>query len=123
MPSINDVELLWFCDYDRFTLLLGAELAFDWNADSHLIRLRLLNAKPAFLFGKGQLARGVKMIDERIIDCDYQDREAIYLDPMAPVLLYGRLELSTQRREQSRQITEDLQRSPTPDKVFHELFQ
>lgn len=124
MPSGNSVELLSFCDYDRFTsLLLGAEFAFYWNAVSHSILLRLLNAKPVFLFNKGHLARGVKTIYPRIIDCYYQGREPIYIDPMAPLLLPELSQLSIQYCEQSKQISEDLQKAPTPMQVIDELSQ
>lgn len=124
MPSSNNVELLSFCDYDRFTsLLLGAEFAFYWNAVSHSILLRLLNAKPVFLFNKGHLARGVKKIYPRIIDCYYQGREPIYLDPMAPLLLPELSQLSTQYCEQSKLISEGLQKAPTPDEVIDALSQ
>jgi len=122
MPSSEDVELLSFCDYDRFTsLLLGAEFAFYWNAVSHSILLRLLNAKPVFLFNQGHLARGVKSIYPRIIDCYYQGREPIYLDPMAPLLLPELSTLSTRYCQQARQISEDLQKSPTPAEVIDTL--
>jgi len=124
MPSSNNVELLSFCDYERFTsLLLGAEFAFYWNAVSHSILLRLLNAKPVFLFNQGHLARGVKTIYPRIIDCYYQGREPIYIDPMAPLLLPELLQLSTQYCEQSKQISEDLQKAPTPNEVIDALSQ
>ncbi len=122
MPSADNVELLSFCDYDQFTsLLLGAEFAFYWNAVSHSILLRLLNAKPVFLFSKGHLARGVKTIYPRIIDCYYQGREPIYLDPLAPLELPELLQLSKKYCEQSRQISKDLQTSPTPDELIDAL--
>ena len=124
MPTGSNLELLSFCDYDRFTsLLLGAEFAFYWNAVSHSILLRLLNAKPVFLFNKGHLARGVKTIYRRIIDCYYQGREPIYLDPLAPLLLPELSQLSIRYREQSKQISADLQKSPTPGELIDSLSQ
>jgi len=124
LPPCKNTEMISFCDYDRFTsLLLGAEFAFYWNAVSHSILLRLLNAKPVFLFNKGHLARGVKTIYTRIIDCYYQGREPIYLDPLAPLALPELSQLSARYREQSKQISEDLQKSPTPEEVIDEISQ
>ena len=124
LPRKNNVELLSFCDYDQFTsLLLGAEFAFYWNAVSHSILLRLLNAKPVFLFNKGHLARGVPAIYPRIIDCYYQGREPIYLDPLESLHLTDLLHLATQYCEQSKRISEDLQKAPTPAQVINDLLQ
>lgn len=124
LPRNSNVELLSFCDYDQFTsLLLGAEFAFYWNAVSHSILLRLLNAKPVFLFNKGHLARGVPTIYSRIIDCYYQGREPIYLDPLAPLSLPDLSRLATQYCEQSKRISADLQKTPTPEQVISELAQ
>ena len=70
---------------------------------------------------KGHLARGVKTIYPRIIDCYYQGREPVYLDPQAPLTLPELSELSAQYCEQSKQISEDLQKAPTPEEVIDTL--
>jgi len=50
-----------------------------------------------------------------------QGREPIYLDPLAPLALPELSQLSDRYREQSKQISEDMQKSPTPEGIIESL--
>ena len=106
----------------RFSaLVLSAEYVFYWNVLSHSMFLRLLNARPVFLFDRGHLVRNVTPLYERIIEWYYQGWQPIYLDPAQDLTAQPLDYLAGEYRDAAREIGTLMQRSPLPDQMIEEL--
>ena len=122
--ELRDVDLIGFCDYQRYvSLLLFAEYAFYWNIASSSSFFRLANGLPVFFFDQGHVSRWFQSFFDRTVELVYRGHMPTILDHRAPLVPEQLQALAQAYRDHARDIVQQLKLLPTPDAMVARLLE
>lgn len=121
--ELGDVDLIGFCDYQRYgSLLLFAEYAFYWNVASSSSFYRLVKSLPVFYFDRGHVSRWFPSFFERTVELLYRGHTPAILDHNEPLIPHQLQVLDEAYRQSVDDIVRQLKLLPEPEELVARLL-
>ncbi|HMC56781.1 MAG TPA: hypothetical protein VKH19_16505 [Gemmatimonadaceae bacterium] len=121
--GLGNVELIGFCDYERYvSLLMQAEYAFYWNIGSSSNLYRVFNGLPVFYYDRGHVSRWFPAFYDRTVQLLYHGHTPRILDHRDPLVPQRLRALADEYRHAASDIVRQLKRLPEPQAMVAQLL-